>query len=85
MAKTILGTMHRATAPKRKDPLYNTGKVIIGAAYAAPAPLPDADDERVQRALLGKPEPRSLWVDAFAGACVFLSVIALLHFDKWTR
>ena len=69
----------------QKDPLYNTGKVRIGASFSPPAPMPDAEAERVQRALLGESEPRSPRDDVLAVLCLFASVTALLTFDKWAK
>ncbi len=40
--------------PKRVVP-YDTGKVKIGLLYQPPAPKMDADDERIQSALMGWP------------------------------
>ena len=37
----------------RTTTLHNTGRVLIGAAYKAPAPAHDADADRLQDALLG--------------------------------
>jgi len=40
--------------PKRVVP-YDTGKVKIGLLYQPPPPKMDADDERIQAALMGWP------------------------------
>jgi len=51
----------------------DTGKVVIGRAYMPPAPLLDADAERIQKALLTKTRQ----IDADKVALV-VSVVALV-------
>lgn len=39
-------------------PWTTTTGLIVGGSYIRPAPMPTGDAERIQAALLSKPEPR---------------------------
>jgi hypothetical protein len=53
----------------------DTGKVIIGCAYTPPAPLLDADAERIQKALLSK--PRTVDADKVVLTVSLLALVAV--------
>lgn len=60
--------------------VFNTGKVRIGAMYTPPAPLPDADAERLQVALLDgtrsmDPEDKAMLIGCSVIGVVFLAMV----------
>ena len=61
----------------------DTGKVVIGRAYTPPAPLPDADAERIQKTLLTKPRKIDADKVALAASVVALVAVGVMAAFGW--
>ena len=61
----------------------DTGKVVIGRAYMPPAPLPDADAERIQRALLTKTRQINADKVALVVSLFALVAVAVMAIVGW--
>jgi hypothetical protein len=63
---------------------YNTGKVRIGAMYTPPAPMPDADAERLQNALLNGGQGMDPDDKAVLIGCAIIGVVcAVMALAGW--
>jgi hypothetical protein len=70
--------MRRLSEKQMKVPPHNTGKVQIGCRVTSKPPVMSADEERIQRALLGIRKPwteTALVVVSLIGFAVLLMVM----------
>ena len=61
----------------------DTGKVVIGRAYMPPVPKPDADAERIQKALLSKPCKVDAYKVVLTVSLIALVAVAVMAVAGW--